>query len=106
MYNPNMEIFVTEMSATGHVYVKPLEGIVRAYNDMSSKPGTFEAIGKWSYMLDMEVLDPCSCGQTFLCVGCNQLVGSCSVIGDDDPDLCNDCWTLKQIMKEKLAPGM
>jgi hypothetical protein len=33
-----------------------------------------------------------ACGGTWVCAGCNRLVGFCGGCSDDMPELCDECW--------------
>lgn len=105
--DPVLEV-VTELAATGHVYVKVLDAVGRAAKshwEHSTEPGTLGAVGKWSFFTEMKIEQRCSCCGTFLCPGCNQRVGQCDGCDDDYPELCTKCWNLKRVFREKLAPG-
>ncbi len=106
--DPVLEV-VTELSATGHVYVKFLDPVGRAAKshwEHSTEPGTLGSVGKWSFFREMTAVhEPhCSCNPTFLCPGCDRRVGACLGASDDYPELCDDCWNSKQTLEKFLAP--
>lgn len=93
-------IVVTEMTATGHVYVREaIESV--GHRRTSTLPGTREAVGCWSIAAFMPIIhgtrnrnccreynvdDP-----TFLCPECSRRCGYCMGCDDDYPELCADC---------------
>jgi hypothetical protein len=95
-------IVVTEMTATGHVYVREARESV-GHRRTSARPGTREAVGCWSIAAFMPIIhgttkpDCCATDDpTFLCPECSRRVCYCMGCDDDCPDLCADCWLKHQ----------
>jgi hypothetical protein len=105
-----MSYFLTEMAATGHVYVRPVTlrdaSVLLDMSRESHSPGTRSAIGCWSIYraVKHEHVD-CTCDDTFICSRCVSVCGYCLGCDDDDQTLCNECWMEKHYPDVKVGSG-
>lgn len=105
---------VTLMSGSGQVYVTYLLSFEGKFPwEYSAKPGTLEAVGRWSYFYEMSErhnLTQCICKDppvlhdpTFLCPHCNRRVGQCLESEGRGSMVCRDCVALQEVLESILA---